>query len=210
MTAVALPLRSRSLLVTLGERAGPDRLFASWLVGRTLLWAALASMALPHPPLDAIEWLCWGREWRLGYHKHPPLAAWAAEVAFQAAGGSFAGLYLLSYASVAVALLACWLLARQILAPWPALAAVLCLDGLVFLGQAAAEFNNQVLLIAFWSLAILWFHCALRGDRLRDWALTGAALGGALLCKYSTVFLILPQLGLWLRENGLRRLSRPA
>jgi hypothetical protein len=96
-----------------------------------------------------------------------------------------------------------------VLPPRPALAAVLCLDGLVFFQQAAAEFNNQVLLIAFWALAVWLFHRALTADRLSDWLGTGVALGLSLLCKYSAVFLVVPLLGLWLWRNGLRRPSRP-
>ena len=191
------------------DRWSPDRLFPLWLLARTLLWTLVATLSQQVPPLDTVEWLCWGREWQLGYYKHPPLAAWVADVAFRLAGGSFFGVYLAGYVAVAVALWCVWRLARTMLPPRPALAATVCLDGLVFFQYAAAEFNNQVLLIAFWALAIWLFHRALTGDRLRDWIGTGAALGMALLCKYSAVFLIVPLLGLWLWRNGLRRPSRP-
>jgi hypothetical protein len=188
----------------------PDRLFWLWLAGRTLLWALLATLTQHTPPLDTIEWLCWGREWQPGYHKHPPLAAWVAECASALTPDSFAGLYLTSYAAIAVALWCVWRLARRFLPARAALAATLCLDGLVFFHYAAAEFNNQVLLIAFWALAIYLFHRALEQDRFGDWIGTGLALGLALLCKYSAGFLILPLLGLWLWRNGFRRWSRPA
>jgi hypothetical protein len=96
-----------------------------------------------------------------------------------------------------------------LLPPIPALAATVCLDGLVFFQAAAAEFNNQVLLIACWALAVWLFHRATQQDHWRDWIGTGLALGLALLCKYSAGFLILPLLGWWLYHNGLRRWSRP-
>ena len=91
------------------------------------------------------------------------------------------------------------------LPPRTALAAAVCLDGLTYFQQSPAEFNNQVLLIAFWALAVVLFHHALTEDRWRDWIGLGAVLGLALLCKYSAVFLIAPLLGLGLWDNGLRR-----
>ncbi len=184
-------------------------LFRGWLLARTLLWTLVATLTQHAPPLDTVEWLCWGREWQLGYYKHPPLAAWVAEVAYRLTPGSFFGVYFAGYLAIALALWCVWQLARSMLSPRAALAATICLDGLLFFGQAAAEFNNQVLLIAFWALAVLLFHRALADDRWRDWIGTGLALGLALLCKYSAVFLIVPLLGLWLWRNGPRRPSRP-
>jgi 4-amino-4-deoxy-L-arabinose transferase-like glycosyltransferase len=187
-----------------------DWLFRAWLLSRTLLWTLVATLTQHAPPLDTVEWLCWGHEWQLGYYKHPPLAAWVAEIAFHLTPGSFFGIYLAGYVAIAVALWCVWRLARRMLPPREALAATVCLDGLVFFHQGAAEFNNQVLLIAFWALAIFLFHRALTADRWRDWIGTGIALGLTLLCKYSAVFLIVPLLGLWLwRDHSVRRLSRP-
>jgi hypothetical protein len=185
-----------------------QRLFVAWLALRTAAWT-LVALAQPNPPLDIVEWLAWGREWQLGYHKHPPLAAWVAELAFRLTPGSLLGVYLAGYLSVAAALWSVWNLARRLVPPRAALAATVCLDGVVFLGSGAAEFNNQVLLIAFWALAVERFHAAVTRDRWRDWALTGLALGLALLCKYSAAFLIVPLLAWWLWHDGLRRWTRP-
>lgn len=185
-----------------------SRLFVVWLVVRTVIWTVLAYLQ-PNPPLDTIEWLTWGREWQLGYHKHPPLAAWVAEVAFRWSGGSFLGIYLTSYLAIGLALWCVWNLARQYVHPRTALALTMTLDGLQALGPGAAEFNNQVLLIACWAVAIERFHEAVRQDRLRDWVLTGLALGLGLLCKYTVVFLAVSLLGWWLWKERTRRWSRP-
>jgi hypothetical protein len=192
-----------------GEEARCRLFFGAWLAARTLLWTLVATLTQHTPPLDTVEWLCWGRQWQLGYHKHPPLAAWVAEAAFRLTPSSFLGVYLAGYLAIAAALACVWALARRLLPPRPALAAVLCLDGLVFFQQAAAELNNQVLLIAFWALAVWLCHRAFAGDRLLDWLGTGAALGLALLCKYTAVFLAVPLLALWLWRNGPRRWSGP-
>lgn len=213
MTTLSASLRSPTFSLTgpLGQRdvlAVCRRLFVAWLVLRTAAWT-LVALAQPNPPLDVVEWLSWGREWQFGYHKHPPLAAWVAELAYRLTPGSFLGVHLAGYLSVAAALWCVWSLAQQLVPPRAALAATVCLDGVVFLGASAAEFNNQVLLIAFWSLSVERFHAAATRDRWRDWALTGLALGLALLCKYSTAFLILPLLAWWFWHEGPRRWTRP-
>ncbi len=184
-----------------------NRFVLAWLAARTLGWTMLMT-ARPNPPLDVIEWLSWGRHWQMGYHKHPPLAAWVAEVGWTLTPGSFFGIYLLGYLAVALALWSVWNLARQVLPLRSALAATLCLEGLVYLGQVAGEFNNQVLLVGFWAMLIDRAYAAWKRDRLRDWILVGVALGLALLCKYSVVFLLVPLLGWWLWQSGTRRFSR--
>lgn len=197
--AVSLPRADTGALI--------HRVFVGWLILRTLAWT-LVAFAQPNPPLDVVEWLAWGRQWQLGYAKHPPLAAWVAEFVYRLTPGSFLGLYLTSYLAVAGAIICVWRVARQVLPPRTALAATLCLDGVLFLGSAAAEFNNQVLLLAFWAFAIERFVAAVRDDRRRDWVLVGLALGLAMLCKYSTVLLIVPLAGWWVWQAQARRWHR--
>lgn len=185
------------------------RLLIGWLVLRTALWTLLAWLQ-PNPALDTVEWLAWGRQWQLGYHKHPPLAAWLAEMAWQCGGGSFLGVYLLGYTALAAALYGVWLVARDLLPARAALVAVLALDGLSYLGSYGSEYNNQVLLIAFWALTITFFHRASRDDRPRDWLLAGLMMGLAALCKYSTVTLAAPLLAWHLWTADWRRWQGPA
>ena len=207
MTAFVLPLDAVAEAKAARPHQLAGRLVLAWLAVRTLGWTLLMT-ARPNPPLDAVEWLSWGRHWQLGYHKHPPLAAWVAEVGWTLTPGSFFGIYLLGYLAVALALWSVWNFARRVLPLRPALAATLCLEGLVYLGPAAGEFNNQVLLVGFWAMLVDRAYAAWQGDRLRDWLLAGVALGLALLCKYSVVFLLVPLLGWWLWQSGTRRFSR--
>jgi hypothetical protein len=205
MTAMSLPLEAVPTRATPHQLAG--RLVVGWLVVRTLGWSLLMT-ARPNPPLDLVEWLSWGREWQFGYHKHPPLAAWVAEVGRAMTPGSFFGIYLLGYLAVALALWSVWSLARRVLPLRVALAATFSLEGLMYLGPVAGEFNNQVLLVGFWAMLIDRAFAAWERDRLRDWLLAGVALGLALLCKYSVAFLVAPLLGWWFWREGTRRASR--
>ena len=133
------------------------------------------------------------------------MAAWVAEVGRAATPGSFFGIYLLGYLAVALALWSVWNLAMGFLPLRAALAATLCLEGLVYLGPVAGEFNNQVLLVGFWAMLINRPQRGVAGfDQLRDWLLAGVALGLALLCKYSAAFLVVPLLGWWFWQETPR------
>ena len=207
MTAFPIPLDATSPRVAATPHQLAGRLVLAWLAVRTLGWTLLMA-ARPNPPLDLVEWLSWGRHWQLGYHKHPPLAAWVAEIGWRLTPGSFFGVYLMGYLGVALALWSVWNLARRVLPLRAALAATLCLEALVYLGPAAGEYNNQVLLVGFWAMLIDRAHAAWERDRLRDWLFAGVALGLALLCKYSVVLLLVPLLGWWFWKERTRRVSR--
>ena len=115
----AIPLESRASLASEDNRLAafsPDRPFYAWLALRTLV-GALAACAQPNPPLDAVEWVAWGGHWQAGCHKHPPLAAWLAELASILTHGSFAGPHLVGYLCVALALWCASRVARDILPP---------------------------------------------------------------------------------------------
>jgi hypothetical protein len=171
--------------------------FWTWLVLRTVWWTAISFVTQPNARLDLVEWLSWGHEWQWGYHKHPPLPAWIAEIFFHLTPGSMLGVYFAGYLCIAIALWCAWRLGRDLLPPRLALFAVLCLDGLVFFSYDPAEFNNNVVLDACWALTVLCLHRALRTDALGWWLGLGAAVGAGLLSKYSLAFLLAP-LGLFL------------
>jgi len=135
-------------------------------------------------PLDTIEALAWGHEWRWGYDKHPPLSAWAAEAAGILAGGHDAGLYALSALCTAGGMLAAWVLARELLGPRRGLMSLVLLEGVYYHNFTAPEFNVNVLQIPLWGFAILAYWRALSTGRTRWWALLGVCAGLALLTKY--------------------------
>lgn len=135
-------------------------------------------------PLDTIEALAWGREWRMGYDKHPPLSAWAAEIAGRASGGSDVGLYALSALCTAVGLGVMWLLARELLGSTRALLALVLSEGVYYFGFTSPEFNVNVLQIPLWAVGIYAYWRGVRRGGLHWWLLLGASAGLALLSKY--------------------------
>src|SRR6478609_10010643 len=138
------------LIATIERR--PQAAFAVFLALHFLVWTALPALLYPNLPLDLIEALTYGREWQLGYDKLPPLPWWLVEIAYRLVGHDFA-YYLLAQAAVVAGLWLVWLMARPIVGPAGALAAVLIVDGLHYLNYTAAKFNHDVVQLPFWALA---------------------------------------------------------
>src|SRR4029450_5679778 len=89
---------------------------AVWLaaLAQGLLWLVVPSLFYAGPPGDVPDVLAVGHEFQLGTYLGPPLAFWLAEIAFDLAGHSLVGVYLLSQACVVVTYWAVVALARSI------------------------------------------------------------------------------------------------
>jgi 4-amino-4-deoxy-L-arabinose transferase-like glycosyltransferase len=163
-----------------------------WLlvVAHVAMWTLLPTLTQPNAPLDIVEMLFFGREWQWGYFKHPPLPSWLAEIAYQLSGGHVWGVYLVAQLSVALCFWSVWRLGRELLPPRAALLGAMLLEASWNYNFASTEFNNNVGLYPFWTLAILMAYWALTDGRYRFWVGTGLALGLAMLAKYTAVVLV--------------------
>ena len=184
--------------------------FWLWVSMRTVVWTCAVTWTQPNAPLDLLEWTAWGRCMTWGYPKHPPLAAWIAGAFAHLSPGDIWGVYIAGFLLAAVCLWAAWQMAREFLPPAPALAAAICLDGLLYLTGDAAEFNNMVVLDAAWALTALFFVRAIKTAELRWWLATGIATGLGLLSKYSMGMLLIPMMLFMFRDRNARhQLARP-
>ena len=170
-----------------------SRLFWTWLTLRTAFWVILSRLVQPNPPQDLAEMLATGREWQIGYWKHPPLPPWIAEVSYRLFLGDIIGPYLAGYLLTAFCLWAAWRLGREVLVPRLAFAAVVCLEGLIYFNYFfPSELNHNVVLNACWAGVVLCLFLALHTGKLRWWLGLGVATGLALLAKYTVAVLLLP------------------
>lgn len=181
------------------------RWFLALVVGHVVVWTLLPTLAQPNAPLDIVEMLFFGREWQWGYYKHPPLTMWMAEVAFRLCGDRVWGVYLLSQLCVALCFWSVWRLAREFVEPRAALLAALLLEVSWNDTGGSTEFNNNVSLYPFWTLAILLAFRALDDGRTRFWIGTGAALGLGMLAKYTAAVLAGTMLLYMLADPEARR-----
>jgi len=186
-------------------------LIAGLILLQTTSWVLVPYLTLPNAPLDVIEGAVWGRQFELGYHKGPPLFAWALGFGLQLLPGSMLPALLLSQVSLGLAYWAVWRVARRLYGTDDALIVLLLMTTIYFYGFPSPEFNPIILQMAFSAIAGSFFYTALRDDRLRDWVIVGIAAGLGLLTRYSTAMylvamaafvLLQPQARLCLKRPG--------
>lgn len=170
-----------------------------------LIWTVVPAITQPNAPLDAIEMLYWGHEWQWGYYKHPPLAAWVAELFTFLTPGSVWPTYVASQLCVVGCFLAVWIMARQTLRPWPALTSVFLLEACYYYNFTTPELNNNTLAKVTWAWSVLVLYRAITKRGWLDWVAAGLCLGLALLSKYDAALLIVVLLGFsWLHPQARR------
>src|SRR5215471_6973877 len=81
-----------------------------------IVWTGLPILVSRNLQIDLAEGLALGKEWQLGYWKHPPLPWWIDEVAYRLAGDVHI-VYLLGPLSAVIAMYVVWRLAREVTAP---------------------------------------------------------------------------------------------
>ena len=68
---------------------------------------------LPNLQLDLLEDLALGKEWQLGYWKHPPLPWWVADLLYRVTG-QIDAVYVLGPLAAVICFYAVWRLAREV------------------------------------------------------------------------------------------------
>lgn len=179
--------------------------FWAWIGCHLLVWTVLPCLVQPNLPLDAIEMLYLGHEWPLGHFKHPTLPGWLAETASILTGNSEWAIYLLSQLMIVTAFWAAWRLAREVLSPATAVLAAALLECCYYYNFNSTEFNNSITMLAFWALAILFFHWALTRQKKRYWIAVGIALGLGMLAKYTIAVLAAVMLFYMIFHRDARR-----
>jgi 4-amino-4-deoxy-L-arabinose transferase-like glycosyltransferase len=165
-------------------RREPGKCLAVVLVLHVVVWTALPALLSHNLQLDLAEDLALGREWQLGYWKHPPLPWWLADLAYRLVG-DVRVVYVLGPLAAAVCMYAVWLAGRDIAGGFTALLAVLALEGLHFFNFSVPKFAHDQMQLPFWALTALFLWRALANDRKRDWMLAGACLALCFWSKYA-------------------------
>src|SRR4051812_9492115 len=193
MTAVAAP--PRPSLTEYAQRA-PGICLAVVLVLHLVIWTALPALLSHNLQLDLVEDLALGREWQLGYWKHPPLPWWVADVVYRLTGDVHA-VYILGPLAAAVCMYLVWLLGRDIVGGFQSLIAVLALEGIHFFNFSVPKFAHDQMQLPFWAMTGLFLYQALVQGRARHWLLAGASLALCFWSKYAA-FALAGSIGLFM------------
>src|SRR5205807_2962275 len=184
-------------------KLAPGKVLLAILVAHFAVWTALPILVCPNLQLDLAEDLALGREWQLGYWKHPPLPWWIADLVYRLTG-TIDSVYVLGPLAAVLCLLGVWLLARELVGELKGLIAVLVLEGVHFYNFSVVKFAHDQVQLPFWAFTALAFHRALTRGRMLDWGLAGALLAGAFWSKYAA-FALAATLGLILLLDPLAR-----
>jgi 4-amino-4-deoxy-L-arabinose transferase-like glycosyltransferase len=177
-------------------RERPQAVLA-WVLGfHLVVWTVLPLVVCGNLQLDLAEGLALGKEWQLGYWKHPPLPWWLTDLAYRLIGDVHV-VYVLGPLAAVGAMYVVWRFARELVAPTTALVAVLALEGIHFFNFSVPKFAHDHMLMLLWPLTGWRFYRALAHRRLHDWVIAGALLALCFWSKY-TAFAFAATLGLFL------------
>src|SRR5207253_5530371 len=146
-------------LVGLARRR-PGAVLMTVLAAHLVVWTVLPILTCPNLQLDLAEDIALGKEWQLGYWKHPPLPWWLADLLYRASG-DIRAVYLLGPLSAAACMALVWLLGRDIIGGFQALIAVLALEGIHFFNFSVPKFAHDQMQLPFWALTGLFLYRAL-------------------------------------------------
>jgi 4-amino-4-deoxy-L-arabinose transferase-like glycosyltransferase len=181
----------------------PGQTLAILLGVHLVVWTTLPLLTSPNLELDLAEDLALGKEWQLGYWKHPPLPWWMADLAYRLTGAP-ESVYVLGPLAVIATFVAVYWLARDIAGPVQGLIATLSLVGIHYYNYSAVKFAHDQMQLPFWALTALFFYRGLVRDRAFDWILAGAMLALAFWSKYAALALAI-SLGLFLLLDPVAR-----
>jgi len=163
-----------------------------FLLSYCAIMFAFALVARGWGPLhaDMTEAWAWGKEFQLGYGKHPPIYAWIAGAWFQWMPRTNWSFHLLSILSAGIGLAGVWMLAGLWLGVLGRWAAVLFLLLTPSWTLWALKFNANSILLCFWSWTAYFFLASLLTRGLAYAALAGVAGAMAMLSKYYSIILL--------------------
>lgn len=179
------------------------------LLGAITALRAVAAALVPLTPEEAYHWtFAVHLDW--SYYDHPPMIAWGIALGRTLFGDTPWGVRFmpLVWGTATAALLARE--AARLYGPAAASRAILLLALEPIVLAAGGSAFPDAPLFFFWTLSMIGAWRAIDSGRTRPWILSGVALGGAFLSKYTAVFLPLSVLVFLLGSPAYRnRLARP-
>ncbi|MDR2441215.1 MAG: glycosyltransferase family 39 protein [Planctomycetaceae bacterium] len=160
-----------------------------------VLWVILpAVFHTAYRVTDVIELQGIAKEWVLSTRKHPMLPAWILEIVNIITNRNFVAPFIASQICVIISLWSVWQLGRKVLSEKSALIGTLAILPYYFFTYHSLVYNQNLTLIAFWSLSIYLFFQAYQTNRILYWILSGVSIGIAFHAKYPAAFLVVSML----------------
>lgn len=139
---------------------------------------------------DALEAYAWGREFALGYYKHPPFWSWVAALWFSIFPKTDFFFYLLSQINGALGLLGAWALIGRFADRRVQIIGTLLLMLMPFYQFNAQRFNANTIFLSLWPWTLYFFIRSVETRHIRYAIACGCLAGLALLSKYYAIILV--------------------
>jgi 4-amino-4-deoxy-L-arabinose transferase-like glycosyltransferase len=186
----AIPVRQRkdSRLIEVEPRI----MFAGLaFLGFVLFWTLVNTisngLSFDH---DMTEAYVWGREFQLGYYKHPPFWAWIAGAWFQLLPHRAWAFAALSAVNAGIGLLGVWRLTGCFAQGEKRLSATLLLLLTPYYTYFAYRYNANTIFLSLWPWTAFFFVRSIERKSVRDAILFGVFAAFAMLSKYYAVLLL--------------------
>lgn len=184
-------------------RRQPGRVLTAVLAAHLVIWTLLPIPLSPNLQLDLAEGLALGKEWQIGYWKHPPLPWWATDLIYQITGQIYS-VYALGPLAAVICMLGVYFLARDIVGSVQALIPVLALEGIHYYNFSAVKFAHDQMQLPIWAWAGFFLYRAIVRGHSLYWIAAGVMVALAFWTKYSALVFGL-SLGLFLLFDPVAR-----
>ena len=173
------------------DRGRSLRLVILFVCLNATLWALYAvAGGSPAQHQDSLEAYAWGREFQLGYFKHPPLWAWVAGVWFELFPRDDFSFYFLSELNASLGIVGAWMLMGRFVSGPVRQAAAALLLLTTFFTFNALRFNANTFPLSIWPWTMVFFVRSIERRTAVSGLLFGLFAGFALLTKYYAAVLL--------------------
>lgn len=160
-------------------------------IAYTLFWTLYGTISAGNGlHVDSLEAYAWGREFQLGYFKHPPFWSWVAGLWFLIFPKYDFFFYLLSELNAALGLLGVWALLGRFCSGVTRKLALIILLLTPFYQFNALRFNANTIQLSLWAWTLYFFVCSIETRKIIPTISFGVLTGFALLSKYYAFILI--------------------
>ena len=136
---------------------------------------------------DMLEGWAWGKEFQLGYYKHPPLYSWIVALWFRLFPRNDVCFYLLSALNIGLGLFGVWRFSGLELGKYARLSAVSLLLFAPSYHYLGTNFNANAILLTLWPWAAYFFVKSVQTNSWQAGVSFGILAGCGLLSKYYTI-----------------------
>ena len=174
-----------------------SRIFWLFALTHLVLWTVVPSLSRYELDTDSMMHFAWGQEWMGSYRLHPPVLPWLIGGFFKIAPINNWTYNLLTQLTFLAAFYCIWRIAREVLPPYQAVAAVCLLEFIPYFSFFSMRLNHSSLLIPMWAATVLLAYLAIQRGQYRYWVGLGLFSALAMLTKYYSAAL-LPGIALYL------------